>query len=199
MVVRSAPLLYTLRARLTRARALPFGGPRLRINSLTQREAMVPVETVQTFVAPVVMISANGLLALAFYNRLAAVVGRSRAINKERFELVTRLARLERRADHPEPAHLKRRIEVLDELGHELFERAHLVCGTLICLLVSVLFMLACSLALGLSPLGSAVGWAAMGFFVAGALAMATGLVLAIRELRVSLEPLLWEHERIEQ
>lgn len=158
---------------------------------------MFPVETVQTFVAPVVMISANGLLALAFYNRFSAVVNRSRTINKERFELLTRLAGIERQADQPEREHIERRREVLDGLAHQLFQRARLVRATLVCLLISVLLMLACSLALGLSPLGAALGWAALGLFVAGALAMACGVVLAIGELRVSLEPLLWEHERM--
>ena len=50
------------------------------------------LQTIQSFVAPVVMISANGLLCLAFFNRMAAVVHRVREINRERFELAARLA-----------------------------------------------------------------------------------------------------------
>lgn len=160
---------------------------------------MFPLETVQTFVAPVVMISANGLLLLALYNRLGAVISRSRTLNRERFELVARLATLERREDPSESLHMRRRIEVLDEVGHQLYERARWLRGTLACLLVSVLLMLGCSLALGLSPLAAAVGWAALALFVAGVLAMGGGIVLALQELRLSLEPLLWEHERMEE
>ena len=157
------------------------------------------LETIQSFVAPVVMISANGLLCLAFYNRLSSLMNRSRTINKERFDLVTRMALIADRAEQAtEAEHLRRRIEILDELGHRLFDRAWLIRGTLVCLLVAVVCMLACSLALGLSPLGIGLSWAALAFFVAGTLVMMVGVFLAIQELRITLEPLLYEHERME-
>jgi hypothetical protein len=157
------------------------------------------IETIQTFVAPVVMISANGLLCLAFYNRMNSIVSRSRTINKERFDLAMRLAGLKRQPECHECQHLAKRIEILDELGHRLYDRARLIQGTLISLLVSVVFMIACSLGLGLSPLGSTLGWAALVFFVAGALAMMIGVLLAAQELRVALDPLLFEHEELER
>src|SRR5450755_4248249 len=50
------------------------------------------VEIIHTLVAPVVMISAQGLICLALYNRLAAVVGRLRVFSREYFETQTRLA-----------------------------------------------------------------------------------------------------------
>lgn len=157
------------------------------------------LETIQSFVAPVVMISANGLLCLAFYNRISAVVSRSRTINRERFDLVARLsARSCEPAASPEVAHIRRRVEILDELGHQLYDRAWWLRGTLVCLLVSVQFMLACSLALGLARLGSGFAWSALVFFVAGALAMLLGIFLAICELAATLNPLLFEHERME-
>jgi hypothetical protein len=161
---------------------------------------MLPaLDTIQSFVAPVVMISANGLLCLAFYNRLSALMNRSRTINKERFDLVTRLAVIADRAEQAiEAAHLRRRIDILDELGHRLFDRAWLIRGTLVCLLVAVVCMLACSLALGLSPLGAGLAWAALALFVAGAVVMMIGVVMAIQELRITLEPLLYEHEQME-
>jgi hypothetical protein len=158
------------------------------------------LETIQSFVAPVVMISANGLLCLAFYNRLSAVVNRSRTINKERFDLVLRLSAMPPQTTGlPEAAHLKWRIEVLDEIGHQLFDRARMLRSTLICLLLSVLSMLLCSLALGLAQLATGVAWAALTFFVVGALVMMLGVLTAIRELRITLEPLLLEHQHIEQ
>ncbi len=156
------------------------------------------IETIQWFVAPVVMISANGLLCLAFYNRLSSIVNRSRAINKERFELGVRHSALAATPGCPEALHIVRRIQILDELGHQLYDRARLMRATLISLLVSVVFMLACSLALGLSPLGASLGWAALGLFVAGSLAMMYGVLLAAQELRISLDPLLFEHEGME-
>jgi hypothetical protein len=156
------------------------------------------IETIQAFVAPVVMISANGLLCLAFYNRLSAVVNRCRTINRERFELIARLAAAEPAASSPEAAHHESRAEVLDELGHQLFDRAKLLRDALVYLMISVLSMLACSLALGLSSLGAAFAWAALTFFVLGALAMMLGVVKAIRELRITLDPLALEHEWLE-
>ena len=43
-------------------------------------------------VTPVVVISATALLCLAFYNRLAAIVGRLRSVQRERLEQQERLA-----------------------------------------------------------------------------------------------------------
>jgi hypothetical protein len=158
------------------------------------------LDTIQTLVAPVVMISANGLLCLAFYNRLGAIINRSRTINKERFDLLMRLATVREHAGPAsELAHIGHRVEVLDELGHQLLRRARWLRGTLVCLLLSVLAMLACSLALGLSLFVPALDWAALALFVAGALVMGFGILLAIYELRAALDPLVFEHERIER
>jgi hypothetical protein len=159
--------------------------------------AFPALETIQTCVAPVVMISANGLLCLAFYNRLSALANRSRAMNKERFDLAIRLGTLA--ADRPtEAAGLRQRVEILDELGHQLLARAGWVRATLVCLLLSVLCMLGCSLSLGLVPLAPAMARAALVLFVGGTLVMMLGVATAIHELRLALHPLTFEHQRIE-
>lgn len=158
------------------------------------------VHTIEVFVAPVVMISANGLLCLAFYNRMAAIVNRTRAINKERFDLFARLAALANQPGNaPEVAHVKKRLEILDELGHQLFDRARMIRDSLICLLVTVLLMLGCSLDLGITPLFPALGWLAPTLFVGGLAVMMMGVLKAIQELRASLSPLTFEHEMLEQ
>jgi hypothetical protein len=161
---------------------------------------MLPyLETIQSFVAPVVMVSANGLLCLAFYNRLSALANRSRAMNKERFDLVAELSALQAKsAMGLEPEHLELRIATLDEIGHQLFERARWIRRTLMSLLVSVLCMLACSLCLGLASLVEAIGVIAPWLFVAGIISMIVGILAAIEELRRSLQPLLFEHEQID-
>ena len=67
------------------------------------------------------MVSANGLLCLAFYNRLSSLANRSRAMNKERFDLVAQLSALKTKgATGLEPEHLELRIATLDELGHQV-------------------------------------------------------------------------------
>ncbi len=157
------------------------------------------LRTIQSFVAPVVVISANGLLCLALYNRLAAVVSRMRTINKERFDLSARLsAQIAREPNSPEIEHIEARIHTLDELGHQLFGRVRLIRDSLVCLLVTVLAMLACSLALGLEPLASAFGLVALVLFVIGVVVMMAGIARAIQELAVTLHPLRFEHEMIE-
>jgi hypothetical protein len=161
---------------------------------------MLPhLETIQSFVAPVVMVSANGLLCLAFYNRLSALANRSRTMNKERFDLVAQLSALRATgAAGLEPEHLELRIATLDEIGHQLYDRARWIRCTLMSLLVSVLCMLACSLCLGLATLVEAMAMIAPWLFVAGTIAMMIGILAAIEELRRSLKPLLFEHEQID-
>ena len=161
---------------------------------------MLPhVEIIQTLVAPVVMVSANGLLCLAFYNRLSALANRSRTMNKERFDLVAQLSALQAEGDVGlGPEHLELRIATLDEIGHQLYDRALWIRRTLMSLLISVLCMLACSLCLGLATLAEAIAVIAPWLFMAGTISMMAGILAAIEELRRSLKPLLFEHEQID-
>lgn len=155
--------------------------------------------TIQQLVAPVAVISANGLLCLALYNRLAAVVSRSRTLNKERFELSIRRSALKPEEAGVEVAHLEHRIHTLDELGHQLYERLHYIRDALIYLLLAVLAMLGCSLAIGLAAIAGPFGGVALGLFAIGIVVMMLGVAKAIQELRVALSPLLFEHEMIER
>ena len=156
--------------------------------------------TIQTLVAPIAVISADGLLCLALYNRMAAVIGRSRNINRERFELSARLSAADPSvADPPETAHIERRLHVLDELGHQLFDRVRYVRDSLVCLLVAVLLMLGCSLAIGLTAVVAWFHRIALALFVLGVLVMMLGIVKAIQELWIALSPVLFEHEMMER
>ncbi|NLX97974.1 MAG: DUF2721 domain-containing protein [Rhodopirellula sp.] len=158
------------------------------------------LKTIESFVAPVVMISANGLLCLAFYNRLAAIVHRVRTINKERFDLFSRLSAVAGQPrSSPESAHLEHRLEVLDELGHQLFGRVRLIRDSLVCLLITVLLMLLCSLVLGIAPLIPNWAWLAPTLFVAGVAVMMLGVARAIQELWMALSPLSFEHDMLER
>jgi hypothetical protein len=161
---------------------------------------MLPaLETIQSSVAPVVMISANGLLCLTFYNRLSAFMTRSRTINKERFDLATRALMLAKQEPQDaEIVHLRRRVEVLDEVGHRLMAQIRWVRGTLLCLLLSVLCMLTCSLALGLSTVGAKFAWLAVGLFLAGAALMIFGILMAIVDLQFAMDALIFEHREME-
>jgi hypothetical protein len=156
-------------------------------------------QIIQLLVAPVIVISANGLLCLALYNRLAGIVGRSRTLNKERFDLSSQLPAVDQASlQTPEAKHLTRRMSTIDELGHRLFEHARLVRHALICLLATVQCMICSSLFLGLSVRWTSVEWVAVVFFVAGLGVMFLGILFAMRELGDVLDPLQYEHRQIE-
>ncbi|MDZ4818710.1 MAG: DUF2721 domain-containing protein [Planctomycetota bacterium] len=155
---------------------------------------LVASEVIDILIGPVVMISANGLLCLAFYNRLANVMCRCRAINKERVDLATELAaRSAEQLKYPRALQWKRRAEVLDAVGGQLFRRAWWVRRVLYCLLLAVLCLLACSLTLGFSLMVPSMASASLAFFILGTLMMMLGGVVAIKELHLALDPLLFE------
>ncbi len=157
-------------------------------------------QSIQVLVAPVVMISANGLICLAIYNRLAAVIARGRAFHKEWFDLRAQQAN---HAEEEQPAegraHGEHRIAMLNELVHSMIHRARLLRNALVCLLSAVLAMLGCSVALGLATCSAAAGVAALVLFYAGVGVMALGIGLAMAELRSALQPLLLEHDLLER
>src|SRR5580765_5643914 len=90
-------------------------------------------------VGPIIVISACGLLCLAFYNRLAAVVTRLRLFDRERLVEHEALAR-QRRTESPDDIALVRHQELLGALEiqtRHVTRRARLIRRTLICLLLS--------------------------------------------------------------
>jgi hypothetical protein len=160
-------------------------------------------QTIQLLVAPVVMISANGLICLALYNRLAAIVGRARMFHKERFDALTRLTALplEQQSDPP-AVQLRRRATALEDQGGRILRRARLVRTALIWLLAAVVCMLVCSLTLGLSTVVAECITPALVVFCAGVGSMMVAMVLAIMELAGALEPVTAEGftlENVEQ
>jgi hypothetical protein len=148
------------------------------------------VEIIHTLVAPVVMISAQGLICLALYNRLAAVVGRLRVFSRENFNTQTRLDGLS--PEQQEGAlsrRLRARLATLNGQYSGVLRRARLLRKALILLQTAVLAMLICTMLLGLSlALPGVEGWSLVPFFV-GVLATSGAIVLSIRELAVALDP----------
>ena len=148
------------------------------------------VEIIHTLVAPVVMISAQGLICLALYNRLAAVVGRLRVFSREQFDTQTRLAGM---APEQQAGALARKLQirlaVLNGQYSGILRRVRLLRNALILLLAAVLAMLFCTLVLGLSlVLPGVEAWSLAPFFI-GVLATAGAIALSIRELAIALDP----------
>jgi hypothetical protein len=112
------------------------------------------------------------------------IVGRIRTIHKEEFDALSRLSL----APAPKPsARAQRRVVSLEEQVEHLMGRARLLRAALICILVTVLSMLLCSLAIGASLVWEQAAYVALGVFLCGVVVEATGIVLAILELRIAL------------
>lgn len=157
---------------------------------------MIAIVTIQELVAPTVMVSANGLICLALYNRLTAIVARLRTFYREEFDARARLGAMKPGQREGSVARqLETRLAALEEQSALVLRRARLIRAALMSLLTAVLAMLACSLVLGLASLHQPLQGLALGLFVLGVLAMASGVSLALVELWLALEPVVAEGE----
>jgi hypothetical protein len=142
---------------------------------------------VSASVVPVVIISACGLLCLAFYNRLAAIVGRLRGFQRERLKEQEQLQR-----DGVDAEEIETRRKLLDLLETQtarVTRRAKLIRLTLQFLLLSIALLIACSMLLGLAIVWPTEMYFAVALFLAGLLSMFCGIIAAMLELRAALEP----------
>ena len=141
-------------------------------------------------VAPVVVISACGLLSLAFYNRLAAIVSRLRGFQRERLHEQEQIHRLGQ-ADPPDEASLRWRRRFLENLSQQTartLRRAKLIRRTLLSLLGAIALLVGSSIFNGLSVVWPAAQFAAAVLFLAGMLWLLFGIVCAMIELLFALE-----------
>jgi uncharacterized protein DUF2721 len=143
---------------------------------------------ISSSVVPVVIISACGLLALAFYNRLHAIVSRLRGFQRERLHErdLMRLAATDSEAE------AKRRRQLLKHLETQtarVMRRAKLIRLTLLFLLLTVGLLVGCCLMLGLSVLLPGALYVAISLFDLGLLCMLSSAIAAALELKGALEP----------
>jgi hypothetical protein len=152
-------------------------------------------------VVPVVMISACGLLCLAFYNRLTAVLARIRAFQAESLheheellqggsegETQRRVRRLTRAT-----------VEMLRRQLDQLLARARLIRNTLAALLCAIGCLVAASLGAGAAVFWPASLYAAGLSFLAGLGCMLAGVGCALLELRMTLAPVEVGQEFVER
>ncbi len=154
---------------------------------------MDALRIIQTLVAPVVMISACGLLVLAFYNRLAVLVSRVRAFNHERLELLEELQEAPADQSTDRKDTLKRRLDAIQLQVLEILKRSRLIRNTLVCLVICIKCMVICSLFLGLSMVSHDFEYGALLFFCAGMIILLFGMVFALMELVRCLTPVALE------
>jgi hypothetical protein len=142
-------------------------------------------------VGPIIVISACGLLCLAFYNRLATVVMRLRAMHREQIAETERLGRA-RRGEKEQEADLVHAQEMLGMLKlqtERIERRARLLRSTLMCLLGTIACLALCSLCVGLSTIVPALLLPAAVLFIVGMLLVVLGVGFAMAELARALDP----------
>jgi hypothetical protein len=140
---------------------------------------------------PIIVISACGLLCLAFYNRLSGLVSRLRIFHRERLKEQEELGR-QRASDQPDPATMMLHQEMLEALevqSKHVIHRAHLIRRGLSCFLLTIACLSVCSLVLGLSVLWPRLIVAAVVFFISGMTLLVVGVIFAMQELYRALQP----------
>jgi hypothetical protein len=147
-------------------------------------------------VVPVVIISACGLLCLAFYNRLAAIVSRLRAFQRERLREED-LLRAEDAGETELAARRRKLLHILETQVADVTRRAKLIRLTLFFLLLTIALLIGCCMMLGASVVAQTALYLAVPLFMAGLLTMLSGIVAAMFELRASLAPAELEHRLV--
>jgi hypothetical protein len=140
---------------------------------------------------PIIVISACGLLCLAYYNRLSGLVARLRIFHRERLKEQAEHGHL-RTSDQPDPATIMMHHEMMEALQVQtthVMNRAHLIRRALSCFLLTIACLSICSLVLGLSVLWPRLIVAAVVFFITGMTLLVIGVVFAMKELYRALQP----------
>lgn len=162
---------------------------------------MIPPEAwskvISAAVVPAVLISASGLLCLAFYNRLTAIVGRLRIFQQE---ALREKEELRSRPKAGDTDILSRRVsqQTVDVLQHQmaqLLRRCRLIRRTLFGLLAAITCLLLCSMTAGGSVFWPGALYISGPLFMAGLLSMLGAIAFAMMELRVALDPVELESE----
>ena len=128
---------------------------------------------VSASVAPVVFISASALLCLALYNRLAAIINRLRAVQRERLAMQDQLNRLSPADLEREPA--RNSLSLLESLADQTLRirrRARLIRNSLLLLMAAI-----GSLIISSFLAGGMIFWPQLTALAAAAFAL--GLILA--------------------
>lgn len=151
-------------------------------------------DIISAAVVPIVIISACGLLCLAFYNRLAVVVTRLRSLQRERLSEYKELFRFE----EEEKAKLLRNeteqfLHFLEKQTVDVLKRARYLRNCLFCLIVSIFSLVITSLVIGLSLLYPILDVVVLCFFVGGLFLLLSALVFAVMEIKISLSPIKME------
>lgn len=140
-------------------------------------------------VVPAAIISACGLMCLAFYNRLAALVGRIRGFQQQRITVTKSLLQNEMMVPPMQRLLNQRTLQMLDGQIQQVTQRAHWIRRTLCFLLATIAMLVICSIASALTIVWPWTMVPAMAAFVIGLGLFLAAIGSALRELNWSLEP----------
>ena len=151
-------------------------------------------EALQPLLAPVVLISACGLMIMSLNARTMTSKSRIRQLHHERLEIVELAAS----SGGATPTQ-RLRYEGVGNQSNNLLRRLRLMRASLMFMVGCVVLMLISSLSIGIAGLadGSLFDEFAVITFVAGILSMLAGAATFLFELRISLKEVAYEHQRI--
>jgi hypothetical protein len=152
---------------------------------------MDPSHLLSVSFTPVALISACGLITLALYNRLGAILARIRAFHLQKIEL------LEDLPEHDD-GEAQMLLDLLDSQIAKVTVKAKAIQKGLYCLLSAVLAFLLCSLFAAAAVLHERVGVLAIVMHVLGLSLFLVGIVWAMGELTHSITPLEEESSYLE-
>ncbi|HSX13301.1 MAG TPA: DUF2721 domain-containing protein [Chlamydiales bacterium] len=153
-------------------------------------------QVISLAVAPVVIISACGLLCLTFYNRLAFVVGRLRNLQRERLLEYKELFKLEKSSEKARS--INHLLKGLKEQTAQVMKRAALLRKCLFFQLGTIGSLVLCCLTIGFNLYYPFFEFAVLFFFGSGLLLLLCSLMFAFIELGRSLFPVKLESDFIE-
>ena len=144
---------------------------------------MDPSHLLSVSITPVPLISACGLITLALYNRLGAILARIRAFHQQKIEL------LDYTPEHDD-GEAQMLLKLLDSQIAKVTVKAKAIQKGLYCLLSAVMAFLLCSLFAAAAALYEWVGVLVIVMHVLGVSLFLVGIVCAMGELTHSLTPL---------
>ena len=151
-------------------------------------------ETLQPLLAPVVLISACGLMIMSLNARTMTSQARIRQLHHERLEI----AELADESGSVTPTQ-RHRYEGVGNQSINLLSRLRLMRASLMCMVACVVLMLISSLSIGIAGINadSLFDEFAITSFVTGMFSMLAGATTFLVELKISLKEITYEHDRI--
>ncbi len=151
-------------------------------------------EIITSSVVPVVIISACGLLCLAFYNRLSVIVTRLRSLQRERLSEYKEIFRLEeKKQGQLARQEAEQFLRFLEDQTADVLKRARFLQRCIFWLIFCISSLVLTSLLIGLSVVFPILDSVVLFFYVLGLLALLYALSFAVREIRIALNPIQME------